>query len=316
MIKRKGFNLQLFAEDNITKTTDLEPAISVDLTTRFTKNINELRELMGIAQMEPIAAGSNVKIYKMTQANTPAQVAEGEVIPLTKFDRKKVREIEVVLKKYRKLTTAEAIQRSGQNVAVNMTDSEMEASIRKEIKTGIFSVLATGTGTASGTTLQKALAAAWGELQKYYNDMDATPIYFISSEDVAEYLGDTVVTTQTAFGMSYIENFLGLGRTIISPNVAKGKVIATAQQNLRGVYVPASGGDVATTLGLIGDETGLIGMRHDVDKDTAGLATLMLSGVVFFPEFLDGVIVSTIGSGTTNTSGGTGGSGDTNPEGA
>lgn len=298
MIKR--FDLQLFAEDNIIVTTDLEPAISVDFVTGFTKNIKELQELLGIHTMERMNEGTIIKIYKMTKKNSPEQVAEGEIIPLTKFDRKLDRSIELTLNKYRKLTTAEAIQRSGKNVAVNMTDAEMEASVRKEIKTDIFTTLVTGTGTATGTTLQKALAAAWGELQKYYNDMDATPVYFVSSEDVAEYLGDAVVTTQTAFGMSYIENFLGLGRTIISPNVPKGKVIATAQENLRGVYVPATGGDVGETLGLTGDITGLIGMRHDVDEKTAGYATLMLSGVKFFPEFIDGVIVSTIEGGSGN----------------
>ena len=304
----KRFNLQLFAEENYTKTPDLEPAISIDLATRFVDNINELTELLGITQMESMSAGTNVKIYKVTQENKPEQVDEGEIIPLTKVNRKLVRTIELKLMKYRKKTSAEAIQRSGREVAVNITDNEMEKSIRKEIKQDIFGVLAEGEGTATGTTLQKALAAAWAELQKYYNDMDATPIYFVSSEDVADYLGETVVTTQTAFGMSYIENFLGLGRTIISPNVEKGKVIATAQENMRGVYAPASGGNVSDTLGLTSDETGLIGIRHSVDDATAGFSTLMMSGVKFFPEFLDGVIVSTIGGGDGGN--GDGGNGD------
>ena len=315
----KKYNLQLFAEENTTKKADLEPAISVDLVSRFTKNINELRELMGIANMEAMNEGTNVKIYKVTQENNPEQVAEGEVIPLTKVNRKLVRTIELKLKKYRKKTTIEALQRSGQNVALNVTDAEMAASIRKDIKKGIFANLEAGEGTASGTTLQKALAAAWGELQKYYDDMDATPIYFVSSEDVAAYLGDTVVSTQTAFGMSYIENFLGLGRTIISPNVTKGKIIATAQENLRGVYVPANSGVVANNLGLYSDESGLIGMNHYVDDETAGVATLMISGVEFFPEFIDGVIVSTIGDApaeTPTTEGGTTEGDNTNGEGA
>ena len=313
----KKYNLQLFAEENTTKKADLEPAISVDLVSRFTKNINELRELMGIANMEAMNEGTNVKIYKVTQENNPEQVAEGEVIPLTKVNRKLVRTIELKLKKYRKKTTIEALQRSGQNVALNVTDAEMAASIRKDIKKGIFANLEAGEGTASGTTLQKALAAAWGELQKYYDDMDATPIYFVSSEDVAAYLGDTVVSTQTAFGMSYIENFLGLGRTIISPNVTKGKIIATAQENLRGVYVPANSGVVANNLGLYSDESGLIGMNHYVDDETAGVATLMISGVEFFPEFIDGVIVSTIGDApAATTEGGTTEGDNTNGEGA
>ena len=104
------FDLQLFAEENIIVTTDLEPAISVDFVTGFTKNIKELQELLGIHTMERMNEGTIVKIYKMTKQNDPAQVAEGEIIPLTKFDRKLDRSVELTLKKYRKLTTAEAIQ--------------------------------------------------------------------------------------------------------------------------------------------------------------------------------------------------------------
>lgn len=292
---RKRFNLQRFAEENIIVTTDLEPAISIDFTTGFTKNIKELQQLLGIHTMERMNAGTIVKIYKMTQVNTPEQVAEGEKIHRTKFERKLDRTIELKLDKFLKSTTVEAIQQSGKDVAVNKTDAELEASIRKGIKGNIFTTLATGTGVAEGATLQKALANAWAELQEYYNDMDATPIFFVSSRDVADYLGETVISTQTSFGMSYVENFLGLGRTIISPNVKKGTVIATAQENLRGAYVPATGGDVGTTLGLTGDTTGFIGMRHDVDETTAEYNTLMLSGVVFYPEFIDGVVISTIG---------------------
>ena len=46
-----------------------------------------------------------------------------------------------------------------------------------------------GTGTATGKTLQSALSAVWGELVKHYKDETVTPIYFVSTDDIAEYLG-------------------------------------------------------------------------------------------------------------------------------
>lgn len=309
---RKKFNIQRFAEENIIKTTDIEPAISVDLTTRLAENIKTLRKVMGITQMDPMAEGTIIKIYKVVQNNTPEQVAEGEIIPLTNIERKLDRTIELTLDKYRKVTTAEAIQRSGRKNSVNVTDTKLMSSIRKNIKTKFFDILSDGTGTASGANLQKATSAAWGKLQKYYDDMDATPIYFMSSEDVADYLGEKPVTTQTLFGMTYIENFLGLGDTFVTPSIEKGKVIATVKENLHCAYTPAASGEVGKSLDLIGDETGFVGMRHSVDEKTAGVQTLALSSTIFYPELLDGVIVSTIGG---ESNGGQGDHGDQGDQG-
>lgn len=291
----KKFDLQLFAPaTNTTVTGDLEPAISIDYTSRLSGNITELQNLLGITEMVPMPAGTTIKIYKMEQSNTPDQVAEGEVIPLTKIKRVLAKTVELKLKKYRKATTAEAIQKSGRAIAINKTDDKLVSGIQKAIKKDFYTLIGTGTGTATGTNLQTTLSATWAAVKKYYADEDATPIYFISSDDLADYLGTASITLQTAFGLSYIENFLGLGDVVVSPEITKGKIIATAKENLSGAYVPANSGDVAQSFNLTGDTTGLVGMTHVIASSTATLETLAFSGVVFFPEFLDGVIVGTI----------------------
>ena len=237
-----------------------------------------------------MAAGTNIKQYKLEKENSPAQVAEGEVINLTKISRKLVKTHELRLKKYRKLVTAEDIQKSGHDVAINKTDGKLVSEVRKDIKKDFFTMLGTGTGTATqGKNLQEALSAIWGKLQTRFEDVDATPVFFINPEDVAEYLGKAAVTMQTAFGFSYIVNFLGLGTAILSSNVTKGAPIGTATENLNGAYVPANG-DVAQDFGLTFDESGLVGMSHNVASDRASLDTLIMSGVVFYPEEVDGVI--------------------------
>lgn len=292
---KKKFSLQLHAaETGLTAAKDLEPAISIDYTSRLNKNINELQRLLGVTEMVPMSSGTNIKIYKMEQVNTPDQVGEGETIPLTEIKRSLAKTIELKLNKYRKSTSAEAIQRSGRSLAVNQTDAKLVSSVQTSIKKAFYTLINTGTGVATGTNLQSALSAAWGALQTYYVDMTVTPIYFVSSLDLAEYLGNAQITLQTAFGMSYVEDFLGLGTVIVSPELDKGKIIATAKENINGAYVPANGGDVAQTFNLTSDETGLIGMTHTIDAKTATFETLLFSGVVYFPEFLDGVIVSTI----------------------
>lgn len=294
---KNRFDLQIFAApENTIMAADLEPAISVDFTSRLSSNITELQNLLGIVDLDPMSAGTVIKIYKMTQVNTPAQVGEGEEISLTKIKQEQARTVELTLKKFRKQTTAEAIQRSGRELAINKTDEKLISGIQKDIKKTFYDLLGTGTGTATGVGLQAALSSAWGAVKKFYEDEDATPIFFVASDDVATYLGNAQVTMQTAFGMSYIQDFLGLGTVVIAPSLPAGKLIATAKENLRGAYVPAGSSDLATSFGLTSDTTGLIGMTHATTTGNASIETLMFSGVIFYPEFLDGVIVSTIGT--------------------
>lgn len=289
------FNIQLFAaEENMTAAADLNPEISVDFVSKITSNIQELQKVLGITEMEPMASGTAIKIYKMEQVNTPEQVGEGETIALTKIQRTLVKTIELTLEKFRRNTSAEAIQKVGREMAINQADEKLVKGIQKGIKKDFYDVLLTGTGSANGVTLQAVLANVWGALQKFHEDEEVTPVYFVSPDDVAEYLGAAQVTMQNAFGMSYIEDFLGLGTVIVTPRLSKNKVIGTAKENLHGAYIPANSGDVARTFGLTSDTTGLVGMNHSTDNTNATVNTLAMCGVKFYPELLDGVIVGTI----------------------
>lgn len=291
---KKLWNLQRFAaETGAIVTADLEPAISVDFTTRISDNIDELREVLGINSLIPMANGTLIKAYKMTKENTPDQVGEGETIGLTKITRKLAWQKEITLNKYRKVATAEAIQKVGAQKALNDTDDKLTQELQHDIKKDFFSSLATGTGTTKGEGIQAALAAAWAQLEVRFEDKTVNPVYFVSPLDVADYLGKAQITTQTAFGFQYIEGFLGLGTAFISPNVPKGTAYATARENLNGAYIPA-GGDVAANFGLTFDETGLIGMTHSTVTSNATIETLMMSGVQFWPEYVDGVFKVTI----------------------
>ena len=288
-MKNKEFKmLQLFAaETGTTTAADLAPAISVDFTSRISQNIVELQQLLGITDLIPMAAGTD------TVGEPAAQVGEGEDIGLTHVKRELADTITLDLDKYRRNTTAEAIQKVGRDIAINQSDEKLVKKVQKGIKGSLYTVLKAGTGTATGTNLQKVLANLWAKLQGYYEDEDVTPVYFINQQDVADYLGTAQITMQTAFGFTYIENFLGLGTAIISPQVTVKKPIATARENLRGAYVPMSG-DVAQTFNLIADETGLVGMTHSAKTGNATVDTLLMSCVKFFPEFQDGVFVGTI----------------------
>ena len=263
MSEFKKLNLQKFAAATGTTTAaDLEPAISIDLASNLATNITELQNLLGIITMQPMTAGTVLKLYKSAVQSIPAQVGEGEEIGLTEVKRTLVQTIEMKLMKYRRQTTAEAIQKVGQQVAINESDEKLVGAVRAQIKSDFSTALSTGTGTATGTSLQAGLAAGWGAIKKAFVDYDATPIFFISTEDVAAYLSTAQITLQTAFGFDYVENFLGLGTAIVTPVLAKGTAYATAKENLRGAYIPANGGDVAQTFNLTSDTTGLVGITH------------------------------------------------------
>ena len=308
-MKNKEFMmLQLFAEGDssttpaepaagTTPTADMAPAISVDFTSRISKNIVELQKLLGITDLIPMSAGTDIKIYKWTVDELADQVGEGKTIGLTKVTRTLANTISLALDKYRRNTTAEAIQKVGRNIAINQSDEKLVGKVQKETKKSLYAALKKGSGTVSGTTLQTVLANLWAKLQEYYEDEDVTPVYFINQQDVADYLGTAQITMQTAFGFTYIENFLGLGTAIISPQVTAKNPIATAKENMRGAYVPMSG-DVAQTFALMADSTGLVGMTHSINSRDASVDTLLMSCVKFFPEFEDGVFIGTIGNGT------------------
>ena len=293
MNKNKRYIDQLFAApENTITSTDLEPAISIDHNQRLVEGIQSLQTVLGITEMTPMAAGTQVKQYKYTKENTPDQVAEGETINLTKYNRKLVNTFELVLNKYRKRTTAEAIQKVGRDKAINDTDTLLEREVQKEIKAKFYTTILAGTGktTAKAATLQAAIAAVWGQLSTYFADYDVTPVYFVNPLDIADYLATAQVTLQTAFGFKYIEDFLGMGTTIIDQKVTKGNVVGTVTQNLNGVYIPA-GGDVGTTFGLTSDTTGLVSMKHSLADDALSIDTIMASGVTFYAEDASGIFI-------------------------
>lgn len=295
MNKHYKFNLQMFAaEQNMNAADDLTPGISIDFVSKFTQNITELQKVLGITEMESMASGTTIKIYKMEVGDIAAQVGEGETIGLTKVTRVLARTFELVLKKYRRNTSAESIQKHGRDMAINQCDEKLISAIQKEIKQTFFDVLLEGTGTATGANLQSALANSWGALNVAHEDEGATPVHFLSPLDVADYLGGAQITMQNAFGMAYVENFLGLGTVVISPRIPKGKTVSTAKENIHGAFIPANSGDVANSFGLTADSTGLIGMKHSADDSNATINTLIMSGAVFYPEHLDKVIVGTL----------------------
>lgn len=295
----KKFDLQMFAVDAKTvKAADLAKVRDVDFTERFSKGIDTLMAMLGVTRKQEKRAGEVLKVYKATGTLESGVVAEGEVIPLSKYQTTYEAIGEAVLNKWRKVTTAEAISSKGYGQAVNDTNDKMLKDIQKGVRTSFVNFLATGTGRAAGVGLQATLAQAWGQLQVLFEDTSVQSVYFMNPLDVADYLGGAQISTQTAFGMSYIENFLGLGTVILASDVPKGKLYATAAENIVLYYIPVTSADMAQAFDLTSDATGLIGIHTGPTYDKLSAETVAASGVGLFAEKLDGIVVGTINPAT------------------
>lgn len=271
----------------------------VDFVHQFQhKSLAKLLEVLGVTRRIPMMEGTTMYYYTTTGELQSGKVAEGEIIPLSQYKTVKTPIGEITLDKWRKATSAESIKKSGKNAAVRETDAALLRDIQVSVRKNLFDFMngAIPNSTAvSGDGLQAALAAAWGQLQVKFEDDTAEPVYFLNPLDISEYLAKANITTQTAFGMNYIEDFLGLGTVIVSARITQGTFVATAKQNFI-LYYLTMNGDVAETFGLTADELGLIGINSGfVTQERAQVETLVMSGIQLLVEYAEGVVKGTIG---------------------
>ena len=196
--------------------------------------------------------------------------------------------------------SAEAIKKSGYDVAVNETDAKLLSLVQQKVRTDLFGFLngtITGATSVTGVGLQAALANAWGQLQVLFEDDTAQAVYFVNPLDVADYLGKANITVQTAFGMNYVEDFLGLGTVITSNRITQGTFLATAKENIIMYYLTMNG-DVADAFKLTADELGYIGIASGIQNtERAQIESLVMSGIQFLVEYASGVVKGTITTG-------------------
>lgn len=296
------------AEDKLITTTQMQRVREVDFVNQFTHaNLNKLFEVLGVTRRIPMMEGTTMYVYTIDGTLEDGNVDEGNVIPLSQYKQEKKAVGDISLKKWRKAVSAEAIKKSGYETAVTETDTKMLRDVQKGIRTDLFTFLngdysgAIVNGTkatdVTGKTLQATLAQAWGQLQKLFEDDTAEVVYFVNPLDIADYLATASITTQTVFGMNYVEDFLGLGTVIISSQITKGKIIATAKQNFVYYYLTMSG-DIARAFSLTTDDTGYIGIKSGYqNEERAQIESLVMGGGQFLVEYAEGVVKGTINSG-------------------
>lgn len=287
------------AKDNLTKSANIQTqAREVDFVTRFQRNWQDLRDIMGVSRLIQKTPGTVLKskYAEVTLAN--GTVAEGNEIPYSQADVKTKDYAAIVLKKFAKAVSIEAINEHGYNDAINLTDDQFLFELQGEVLGEFYTFVNTGTLTSAKASFQAALAEAQGQVRNKWKNMKrgiTEIVGWCNILDAYDYLGAANITVQNQFGLNYIENFLGYRRLFLCSDseVARGRVIATPVENMILYYVSPSDQDFANA-GLVyttAGETNLIGFHVQGAYGTAVSESFALMGLVLMAEYLDGIAV-------------------------
>lgn len=293
------------AIDNTIKKADMATALDVEMIRNFNQEYDRLADILGIVSPEVVAAGTALYQYTLTGelnnaagegSSSGSAYIEGDKVALSKYTLTKEAIGEIPLKPYARLTTAAAILKSGYENAILRTDKKMLQQVRAGIIADFFTFLANGTGEATGTNLQGALAfaaAKLGDTLETNGDAAEDYVYFVNRQDIAGYLANASITTQTVFGMDYLENFLGVSNIFATSKVAKGTLYCTPASNIHFYGVDFSTLDQAG-LDYVTMDGGLIGVSHEPEKDRVSTRTDVLTGALMLAEVKDYIVKATI----------------------
>lgn len=290
------------AKTNLIMTNDIKvTAREIDFVTRFERNWQHLREILGIMRPIKKQPGAVLKSKYAEGTLQSGNVGEGEEIPYSKFTVKEKTYAEMTIEKYAKAVSIEAIKDHGYENAVQMTDDEFLFQLQTNVTSRFYDYLKTGTLTSTETTFQMALAMAKGRVENKFKQMHRNVtgvVGFVNILDVYEYLGAAEITIQNQFGFQYMKDFMGFNTIFLlsDSEIPRGQVIATPVENIVLYYVDPNESDFARA-GLVytvSGETNLIGFHTQGNYHTAVSEAFAVMGLTLFAEYIDAIAVITI----------------------
>lgn len=295
------------AVETLTNARDSLPNAFVDVTarekdfvTRFGRNWDALREILGIMRPIKKEAGTQLKSYTASVTLEDGDVDPGNVIPYSKATVTQVGYDDLTLKKYAKAVTVEDVDQYGVEVAVQKTDEAFLNELQTVIMDDFYTNLTGNASALTGTyaTFQMAIAMSIGKVRDKFKKMHknvSNIVVFVNTLDAYEYLGGAELTIQSLFGIEYVKDFLGAQTMILSSEIDRGTVIAIPSDNLVLYYA-----DPATEFSRLGlvyttdGETNLIGFHAQGNYGTAVGESFALMGMKLWYEYADGVAIVTI----------------------
>lgn len=285
-------------------------AREIDFVTRFDKNWDALRTILGIFKPIRKEPGTSLVTYEAQMKDETLQggasVGEGEAIPFTQFKVVESKREDIVVEKYAKSLTLESVSKWGAAVAIEKTDDAFMVELQNKVLKDFYTFLKTGTLKGTQKKWQKALAIAKGAVLNKFAGMNRNVtevVGFANVMDFYDWLGDKEITVQTMFGLQYIKDFFGFSTLFLLPDdyIPAKTVIATPVENIDLYYIDPGDSDFKK-LGLdytTSGETNLIGFHAGGNYTNATGETYAIMGMKLWAEYLDGVCVVTVG--TTET---------------
>lgn len=263
-------------------------AQEVNTTVKFDSDLHNLLNLLGKTDVEVVAPGSAFRIYKTSGTLADGTVAPKALIPDSGVAVDDGTIVEISFKKYRNLVPIEDIAKKGYNTAVGGSNARLVRLAQGKLRKSIFDGLdVEGVGKDTAATFKKKLAKAAAYIAKKYEDEAVTPVFFVNTDDAFEYLGDADVTVQNTFGISYLENFMGLGNAILDSNIPAGTVFGTACEN---IDVLAASVSAIDGLEMTTDESNCIAVHVAPAYSNGSIETVLYSGVQALPVIADCVV--------------------------
>lgn len=283
---------------NTTTTAQITTSVKeIDFVSRFNRNWDSLREILGIMNPVRKTPGTKLVASKASIVLQDGAVAEGDEVPLSQAKVEPVAFEDIALQKYRKAVTAEAVAKYGASVAVQKTDDAFLVELQNKVLDEFYEFAQTGTLTGSATNFQMAVAMAATMVKDKFKKLrlDYTNIVaFVNTVDVGKYLGTAPITVQNRNGVEYIKDFLGVQTVIITSEIPEGTVLAIPADNIVLYYIDPADGDFRE-LGLeyyTGDgETNLIGIHKEGNYGRVMGETHALMGMKLFAEYIDAIAV-------------------------
>lgn len=289
-------------KNNLITHSDIQVAArEIDFVTRFERNWQHLRDILGIMRPIKKQPGAVLKSKYAEGTLESGKVGEGEEIPYSKFTVKEKIYAEMTIGKYAKAVSIEAIKDHGYENAVQMTDDEFLFQLQTDVTGRFYNYLKTGTLTSTETTFQMALAMAKGRVENKFKQMHRNVtgvVGFVNILDVYEYLGAAEITIQNQFGFQYMKDFMGFNTIFLlsDSEISRGQVIATPVENIVLYYVDPNESDFARA-GLVytvSGETNLIGFHTQGNYHTAVSEAFAVMGLTLFAEYIDAIAVIAI----------------------
>lgn len=298
------------ALDNLTKSENIATtARIINFVTSFNDDWSRLREIMGI--MRPIrrAPGTVLKSKYAEMTLESGAVAEGSLIPFSKASVKEKPYEEITIEKYAKSVSLEAIHEHGYGDAVLRTEQEFRRQLISATQNKFYTFLQSGTLTGAKPTFQEVISESqrlildkWDKMGKNITEIVA----FANYKDVYDYLGAANISTQTQFGMTYLENFMGIRRLFMSSRIPAGTLLATPTNNIVLYYVDPADSEFARAglqytaysdiPGVPAGAQNLIGYHVQGDYARATSNSYAITGISLFAEYIDGIAVVDLGT--------------------